>query len=107
MILDRSLLKPLLGSAILPQGDRYEVPPGRGQFRLKSLFVLLTAGALIATMGKSFGFHPLGILALEVGLIAYWWRVAQLREETKYQSPADQEPLRVEVRRWLQNRQQS
>lgn len=105
MILYRTRIKRPLGSAILPKGDRYDVPPGRRQFRLSSLFGLLTAGALVAAVCRWLNLEPLWTLIFETYVVVFWWNIAQLRVDAEAKPAVDQSELRVEVRRWLLERE--
>ncbi len=104
MILDRNRIKDSWALPILPRGDHYDLPPGRGQFRLISLFGLLTAGALVAALSKWSNFGTLDVLLFECMVVVLWWKCAQLRESTQGSSTADQTELRAEVKRWLRER---
>ena len=105
MILARTRTNHPGGSAILPRGEWQEAPPGTKQFRLASLFCLLTAGALVAALCKWFSLEQVWTVAFEGYVVFLWWHAAQIRDDTEAKSSTDQSELRAEVRRWLQERE--
>ncbi|WP_146451460.1 hypothetical protein [Bythopirellula polymerisocia] len=105
MILERTHQKNSLGSSILPKGDRYDLPPGRRQFGLASLFGLLTAGSLVAAFCRWMGLEPVLVLILEIYVVIAWWNIAKLRVESTALPSANQKGLRDEVRRWLRGQE--
>lgn len=106
MIIDYTKISGTLSPPILPKGDRYDLPPGTGQFRLASLLGLLTAAAFIAGIGKWLGLDVVMIVLLEVCAVFYWWRYAQIRVAPDAACQVDQSALRAEVRKWLREREQ-
>jgi hypothetical protein len=85
---------------LLPKGDRYDRPPGRGQFSLSSLFWLLTISGVLLAIGRLTYLAPIELMVLLLLTIGVWWTYAEIREEPPAERPADQEALREEVERW-------
>jgi hypothetical protein len=85
---------------LLPQGDRYDRPPGRRQFTLKSLFWLLTISAVVAAAGRLTHLGPIELIILLLLTIVVWWKYAEIRDKPPAEPLADQETLREEVKQW-------
>ena len=94
-------------SEILPEGDRCDLPPGRRQYRLSSLFVLLALGAVVAAVCRSCGFGVTYLAVFYVALVIFWWQYAELRADYDSRPSPDQSELREEVKRWLQDRERN
>ncbi len=85
---------------ILPKGDRCDLPPGRGQFRLASLLWLLTISSIVLALGRTAHFDLFWMFLLLGITVGLWWRYAQLREAPLPRDYADAEALREEIARW-------
>lgn len=89
-----------IGGRILPEGDRYELPPGRRQFSLASLMWLLGAAAVTAAWCRWLDVSVYVFIAALVCVVCIWWSCAEKREVVLQPAATDQTELREEVKRW-------